>query len=138
MSTQEAGLFDDAEVLSVYSRAQAIEDGVLVDLCQGEFGDLVKEAGFKFPVACTAEVFADCINLTDAAKRAGNDIKGRLWDVLWMLKSAIRRAQGGDRINFTVRVVRERVRPTPTQLVAVCGPGDDQEPVITIQYVGQD
>lgn len=137
MNTQP-GLFDDAEILSVYSRAQAIEDGVLVDLCQGDLGDLVKEAGFKFPVACTAEVFADCINLTDAAKRAGNDIKGRLWDVLWMLKSAIGRAQSTDRINFTVRVVRDRVRPTPTQLVAVCGPGDNLEPVITIQYIGQD
>jgi hypothetical protein len=137
MST-EPGLFDDAEIISVYSRAQAIEDGVLVDLCQGEHGALVKEAGFKFPVACTAEVFADCISLTDAAERAGNDIKGRLWDVLWMLKLAIRRAQRTDRIHFTVLVVRDRVRPTPTELVAVCGPGDDREPVITIQFAGQD
>jgi hypothetical protein len=137
MNTQP-GLFDDAEVLSTYSRAQAIEDGVLVDLCKGELGDLVKEAGFKIPVACTAEVFADCINLTDAATRAGNDIRGRLWDVLWMLKMAIRTSRSTDRINFTVRVVRERVRPTPTQLVAVCGPGDNLEPVITICYPGQE
>lgn len=133
------GLFDDTDVISTYSRAQAIEDGVLVDLRQGELEALVQEAGFKYPVACTVEVFSECIELTDAAKRAGNDIKGRLWDVLWMLKLAIRRApRGTDRIPFTVRVVSERVRPTPTQLVAVCGPGDDMEPVITIQYPGQD
>lgn len=135
----QPGLFDDADVISTYSRAQAIEDGVLVDLRQGELEALVKEAGFKYPVACTVEVFSECIELTDAAKRAGNDIKGRLWDVLWMLKNAIRRAPAGmTRIPFTVLVVNERVRPTPTQLVAVCGPGDNMEPVITIQYPGQD
>jgi hypothetical protein len=35
------GLFDDADVISTYSRAQAIEDGVLVDLRQGELEELV-------------------------------------------------------------------------------------------------
>lgn len=129
----------DAEVISTYSRAQAIEDGVLVDLCQaGDFDKAVKEAGFKFPVACTAEVFAECIKLTKAAERAGNDINGRLWDVLWMLKCAIRHARNTDRIEFVVRIVRDRVRPTSTELVAVCGPGDNAEPVITIMFPGQD
>jgi hypothetical protein len=129
----------DAEVISTYSRAQAIEDGVLVDLCQaGDFAKSVKEAGFKFPIACTTEVFAECIGLTKAAEKAGNDINGRLWDVLWMLKCAIRRAKNTDRIEFVVRIVRDRVRPTPTELVAVCGPGDNAEPVITIMFPGQD
>ncbi len=133
------GLFDDADVISTYSRAQAIEDGVLVDLRQGELEELVEQAGFKYPVACTAEVFSECVELTDAAKRAGNDIKGRLWDILWMLKLAIRAAgPRTDRIAFKVLVVRDRVRPTPTDLVAVCGPGDNMEPVITIQFPGQD
>lgn len=131
-------IFADAEIISSYSRAQAIEDGVLMDLCQGELAELVKEAGFKFPIAATAEVFHECIGLTNAAERAGNDIKGRAWDVLWMLKNAIRRASTTDRITFTVAVVRERVRPTPTQLVAVCGPGDNMEPVITLMFPGQD
>jgi hypothetical protein len=135
------GLFDDAEVIHTYTRAQAIEDGVLVDLRQGDLGKLVEEAGFKYPIACTAEVFAECIELTDAAKRAHNDIKGRLWDVLNVLKHAIRTTAKGrktDRISFTVSVVRDRVRPTPTELVAICGPGDTMEPVITIMFPGQD
>ena len=137
--TTQPGLFDDAEVISTYSRAQAIEDGVLVDLRAGELDELVRQAGIRFPVACTAEVFSSCIDLTPAAKRAGNDIKGRCWDVLWMLRQAIRAARPGTtRITFKVAVVRERVRPTPTELVAVCGPGDDMEPVITIQFPGQD
>jgi uncharacterized protein DUF6573 len=136
--SQEPGLFDDAEIIHSYSRAQAIEDGVLVDLRQGELEELVAQAGFKYPVACTSTVFASCIDLTPAAKRACNDIKGRLWDILWMLKCAIRTSRSTDRITFTVRVVRDRVRPTPTELVAVCGPGDTPEPVITIMFPGED
>jgi len=134
----QPGLFDDAEIIHCYSRAQAIEDGVLVNLNQGDLDEVVANAGFKFPVACTAEVFASCIELTPAAKRAGQDIKGRLWDVLWMLRRAIKSARSTDRITFTVLVSRDRVRPTPTELVAVCGPGDNMEPVITIQFPGQD
>ena len=134
----KSGFWDDAEIVSTYTRAQAIEDGVLVDLRQGDLEEVVQNAGLKYPVACTAEVFAECVNLTGAAKRAGNDMKGRLWDVLWMLKMAIRRAQRStDRISFTVRIVRDRVRPTPTELVAVCGPGDNAEPSITIMFPGQ-
>lgn len=132
-------IFADAEVIHTYTRAQAIEDGVLVDLRQGDLEEVVKNAGFKFPVAATAEVFGSCIDLTDAAKRAGNDIKGRLWDVLWMLSNAIRRAApGSTTIHFEVLIVRDRVRPTKTKLKAVCGPGDTMEPVITIMFPEQD
>jgi hypothetical protein len=44
--------FEDAPVIFSYTRAQAIEDGVLVDLT-----DWAKETGFKVPVACTAAVW---------------------------------------------------------------------------------
>ena len=37
----EKGFWDDAEIISIYTRAQAIEDGVLVDVT-----DTAKEAGF--------------------------------------------------------------------------------------------
>lgn len=132
------GLFDDADVISSYSRAQGIEDGFLVDLRQVDIAS-VEEAGIRYPIACTVEVFSQCIDLTDAAKRAHNDIKGHLWDILWMLKLAIRSSKGPTtRIPFKVAVVRDRVRPTPTDLVAVCGPGDNMEPVITIMFPGQD
>ncbi len=41
------------EVISSYSRAQAIEDGVLVDI-----SGLAREAGFRYPVAVSRGVFA--------------------------------------------------------------------------------
>ena len=127
------------EMVFSYSRAQAIEDGVLVDLSTGDMGKLAKEAGLRFPVACTARVYAECIALTPAAKRACNDVTGRAWDVFFMLAMAVKRSRaGGSTITFRLSVVRDRVRATPTDLVAVCGPGDDGEPVLTIMFPGED
>jgi hypothetical protein len=128
----------DADVIHPYSRAQAIEDGVLVDLRQDELDEVVRNAGFKYPVACTDTVFFSCIDVTPAAARVGCDMKGRLWDVLWQLKLAIKRAVRTDRVAFQVAVVRDETKPTLTELVAVCGPGDDAEPVITICFPGEE
>jgi hypothetical protein len=119
---------DDEEYISRYTRAQAIEDGVLVDVSDTPER---KEAGIKYPVAMTAAVFAQCVELTPAAKRAGNDVKGRLWDVLYMMRFPVRRPDPTTVI-FELRCVVNRVRPTRVKLKAVCGPGDDGEPVITI------
>jgi hypothetical protein len=125
--------------ISTYTRAQAIEDGELVDISAGELAPLVREAGFRVPVACTRAVFDSCIALTPAARRACNDVRGRAWDVLHMLRLAVRASGGGtDRLTFAVRVVRERVRPTPTTLLAIIGPGDDGAPVMTIMFPGED
>ena len=127
------------EPIYSYSRAQAIEDGVLVDLRQGDLAEVVRNAGLRLPVACTRAVFDSCIALTPAAKRACNDVKGRLWDVLFMLTLAIKAAPRGlDRVTFRVMCVRERVRPTLTALVCVVGPGDDGAPVMTIMFPGED
>ena len=43
-------------VISTYTRAQAIEDGVLIDA-----GAMAREAGFKWPVALTTAAWADCV-----------------------------------------------------------------------------
>ena len=123
-------IFEGAEVIHSYSRGEAIADGVLVELDAG----LCKEAGIKFPVAVTARVHGECIALTKAAKRACNDVKGRTWDVAYMLATAVKRGARGQVITFQVYVVRSRVRPTLTTLKAVCGPGDNGEPVITIMF----
>ncbi len=43
-------------VVSSYTRTQAIEDGVLVDV-----SEMAQEAGFKHPVALTRAVWEDCV-----------------------------------------------------------------------------
>jgi hypothetical protein len=131
-------LWSDAEVISTYTRRQAIEDGVLVDLMQPELVELVHNAGFKFPVAMTADAFFAYVRLSPAAKRACNDIKGRLWDVLWMLSQEIRKGAQGDTINFKFYCVTDRIKPRLCTLKAVCGPGDEGAPVITIMHPWED
>jgi len=74
------------EVIYTYSRAQAIEDGVLVDV-----SETAREAGFRWPVAITQAAWEDCIAWTedDNNRQVYQDESGRLWDVLWMALHAI-------------------------------------------------
>lgn len=131
-------MFTNADVVSSYTRAQAIADGVLVDC-----SNLAREAGFRVPLALTAAVWHSCVAWTDANeqdKPMGQSEVGRLWDVLWMALLAAKRTEG-DRAPFTVlRVPREGVgvSPQPVDLVLHIGPGDAGEPVCTIMEPGED
>lgn len=137
MTTTEPTLWDDAEIISRYTRAQAIEDGVLVDISTTKEVD---EAGFRFPVAMTIAAYTDVVDW-DTDNKATQDITGRLWDVCWMLLCQIRRCESTDRIAFELYRVpnsRNATRPTLVRLIAVCGPGDEGEPVVTIMLPGED
>ena len=120
-----------------YTRRQAIEDGVLVDLMQPDTVEAVKEAGFKFPVAMSIGAFTATICEIGKELPAGQDIQGRLWDVLWMLSCAIKAAGSTDRVRFRVGVWDGK-RRNEVRLWAHCGPGDDAAPVITIMLEGED
>ncbi len=127
------------EPIYTYTRAQAIEDGVLVNLMQGKWEELVRNAGFRFPVAMTAEAFGKYVELSEAAKRACNDELGRLWDVLWMLSQHIRHSKGREsELLFSFLCVTDRIKPTCHTLKSVCGPNDDGSPCITIMLPEQD
>jgi hypothetical protein len=138
MNTTSQNLGDlFGEPIAIYMRQQAIEDGVLVDLMQPETVGLVREAGFKFPVAMTAGAFAATVAAIGEPLPASQDIQGRLWDVLWMLRCAIRAADRTDRVNFRVSVWNGR-RRDEAKLWASCGPGDDGAPVVTVMLEGED
>lgn len=118
--------------ISVYTRKQALEDGTLVDVSK-----LAKECGFRYPVAVTQGVWGECVSVADAD--SGEDETGRLWEILFVLKMAIRGVKG-DRVDFvefgvTVQKEKEEVL---YDLYAVVGPGDDMEPVITVMLIGED
>ena len=68
----------DFELISVYTRADALAEGNLIDVTE-----TAREAGIKIPVALTRAVWDRYVALTPAAEQAGNDEQGRLWDVLW-------------------------------------------------------
>src|SRR4051794_40044352 len=67
------------DILSRYTRTQAIEDGSLVDVTA-----TAKEAGFRYPVTLTAAVWAEYVAVPDGVEC--QDEAGRLWDVLWMCR----------------------------------------------------
>ena len=126
-------------VISTYTRAQAIEDGVLIDV-----GSMAKEAGFKWPVALTADAWADCVAWTDAdsQQQVHQDQSGRLWDVVYMASHAIRTSKdSGDRLLFQLYRVPRDGRSTEAVLVTlklIVGPGDSGEPVVTILLPNED
>ena len=121
------------EVISTYTRAQAIEDGVLIDA-----GPTAKEVGFKLQVALTSAVWSDCVAWTDSDSRKMpfQDQSGRLYDVLFMAAFAIRTsADSGDRLLYELyRVPRDggSTEAKPVMLKLIIGPGDQGEPVLTI------
>lgn len=123
-----SGFWDDADIISTYSREQAIFDGVLVDVSTSS-----KEAGFKVPVAVTAAVWAELEpSREDAA--VGQSAEGRLWDVLNILRA---NARDADTVHFEV-FIAHRDEQQLVHLKAVIGPGDDAAPVITIMLPNED
>lgn len=130
--------WDGAELIYAYTRAQAIEDGALIDVTE-----LAREAGFRFHTVITSNAHAATVTLTPAAKHAGCDERGRLWDVLFMASLAARKARRDgadtDRVAFHVLVVRDDYRrPESVPLVLHIGPGDTPEPVLTIMTPWED
>ncbi len=127
------------EVVYTYTRAQAIADGVLVDVTE-----LARDAGFRHPVAMTSAAWSDCVAWTreDSDRQVHQDQTGRLWDVLWMASCAIRAARSdGSELFFELyRIPRDgrSTEPVLHQLKLVAGPGDRGEPVITILLPGED
>jgi hypothetical protein len=118
---------DEWEIIHRYTRAQALEDGALVDV-----SETARQAGIRYPVALSRAVWKEYVELNDVAKRAGNDEKGRLWDVVWMLRHGILQNRHESCFLFQLYVVTDAVEPSLVTLKAMCGPGDDGEPVITV------
>ena len=132
-----AAAFDP--VVSVYTRAQAIEDGFLIDV-----SETAREAGFRIPVAVTRTVWSRLVALPEGY-RGFQDERGRLWDVLWMARHYALRASGSDRVTMSVLVrdirkdLRDSHRPPRRHCpVVAIGGGDDGAPVVTVMFPEDD
>jgi len=123
------------EVIYRYTREQAIEDGVLVDVSA-----MAREAGIKYPVAITSAVYDEYVVPNEALTRYGQSIEGRLWDLLWMFTWGARKTRS-DMLMFRVSFIvpgERGPKTVTTTFKAVCGPGDSGEPVITIMGMDED
>jgi hypothetical protein len=131
----ESGPFGLGTLIHAYTRKQAIADGVLIDVTEA-----ARDEGFVYPVALTAAVWAECVRVPPGV--TGQDEAGRLWDILWMLRHAIRanKGQGGSELRFSLLVRNDESKSTPplTELNSVCGPGDDGTPCLTLMLPEED
>ena len=121
-------------VIYSYTRSQAVADGMQVEVSK-----VAEEAGIRFPVFLTRAVFDSFVAVP--AGVTGQDEAGRLWDVVWMLRFAIRKAQTGQaRLPFALYVRNDNHRPRLVKLVAMCGPLDidDPAPAITVMLPDED
>jgi len=107
------------EVISVYTRAQAHEDGILIDVNDTDAGRL-----FKFPVSITVALHSA---LSVGAGSEASTYSARLWDVFMAHVEAKR--GGGSDVFFKVMVGRRVLA-----LRGNCGPGDDSAPVMTFGF----
>ena len=123
----------ETDYISIYTRLQAIEDGVLIDVTE-----TATEAGFRYPVAVTASVWIE-IEPDKQAVQYGQGLAGRLWDVVYMCRLAARRTTG-PLMAFSV-ILRDGPGPVSKytrKSKAICRPGDNAEPVITIMKPDED
>ena len=108
-----------------YSRAQAILDGVLVDLSRFE----VIRQHWKLPMVCTDSVWSI---IEDAIDNCSSDIAGILHDISCTAKHQIGR-NSGDTLYFKCIIGLHLV-----DLKLHCGPGDDSLPVLTLMQLHED
>ena len=126
-------------VIYSYTRAQAVADGVQVEVTK-----TAQEAGIKFPMFLTRAVFDAYVavppNLT------GQDEAGRLWDVVWMTRFAILRHStinpqpSTSRLPVALYVRNDNRAAKLVKLIATCGPTDvdDPQPAITVMMPDED
>ena len=121
------------ETLHTYSRAQALEDGQLVDVTEA-----AREVGFTMPVALTAIAFGSYV--TTPERVSGQDEAGRLWDILLTLWFVIKTSPAtSSQLEFELLVRNSDKYPARTvTLKAICGPGDTLEPVLTVMMLDED
>ena len=122
------------EVFYSYTRAQAVADGVQVDVSK-----VAAEAGIRFPVFLTRTVFDSFVTVPEGV--TGQDEAGRLWDVVWMLRFGIIRSRPGvDRIPVAFYVRNDNRAARLVKLIATCGALDidDPHPAITLMMPDED
>ena len=128
----EEGPYAGFQIISMYTRSQAIADGVLVDVTT-----YAKSLGITLPVAITATLWG-YVETDTIAEEAGETTASRLSDLLQMLKVGIRgMADNSDSLIFDVQFTRCGKLQVVT-VKGICGPGDTAAPVITLMMPEED
>jgi hypothetical protein len=137
----------DWNIISTYTRAEAVRDGVQVAIPQ----ELSREAGIKYPVFITQTVYNKYIPIPEAMQYESSE--GRLWDILFMFFWNARLTDSDElQFQFVVqlpdlgdwnkfeKVCEGNRQLREVTLKAVVGPMDldDPQPAITILFPDED
>ena len=123
----------DWNVIYSYSRAQAIADGVLVDV-----SEQAKEIGFRLPTVVTATLYQRYVQPPAGLEGEGQSVTGRLHDLMVLALFAARRTINTDRVSFKVDFLMAPGRKETVEVIVHIGPGDEGEPVLTIMLPEDD
>lgn len=133
--SEQESLFGD--IIYAYTRAQALADGVLIDVTED-----AKEAGIKYPTAVTGALWNGYIDPNERLKSMGQSARGRLWDVLFLFTFAARSsAKGCNELLYKVNFLMDegdKYQQETVEIKAFCGPGDDGAPVLTLMLPDED
>lgn len=120
------------EVVHTYSRAQAIADGWLVEADP----ELTERLDYLVPIVYTRAVYEDCVAWA-ADDGPLQDQEGREWDLLFALRMWAMSAPDADWITLPLMRIPKGSRDArveQVQLLASFGPGDSEEPVLTVMF----
>ena len=121
-------------VIYAYTRSQAIADGFQV-----EVSNVAREAGITYPVFLTRTVYDNYVIVPPGV--TAQDEAGRLWDIVWILHFALRKANPDQtRLPVVLYVRNDNKRARLIKLIATCGPidMDDPQPAITVMMPDED
>ena len=123
-------MFEDAELISCYSRQDAIDDGLLISL-----SDLTKDpqilGTYKYPICLTDSVFGEIREDLDRNKH--KELNGILWDIVSMSHLCVLK-----RISESIALFAVRLNDRDIVLKIQCHASDDFSPCITIMGKDED
>jgi len=118
--------FSDFTVISTYSRADALADGVLIDITP-----TAKSYGFKLPFAISDAFYHGYLMPPEGLLGQGQSLEGRMHDLLTLAMVAARTGLEQDRVYFEVLFLMQPGRTEKVRVVLHVGPGDAGEAVLT-------
>ena len=127
--------FADEQVIFVYSRKDALRDGIQVNANIGDFSEVTRQH-YKIPVYMTGGVF-DLIDTAVKNPRYANDFKGVWHDILTMSRVGMRKA---DSVHYFRVIIRGagRVQYHAMKIECQAMDFDDPQPALTISLEGED
>jgi len=119
--------FSDSPIIFSYTRADALADGVLIDI-----SSTAKSYGFKLPFAISDALYHGYVMSPEGLSGEGQSLEGRMHDLLTLAMVAARKGLEQDRVYFEVLFLIQPRRTEKVRVVLHVGPGDAGEAVLTL------